>query len=74
MIHVAVDSAILNGCYVFDFLAYKRSLPLDKRKREYRDSKYAFVLFLNQRIKENEDLEKCDNEKHIFDIETYIQS
>lgn len=73
--HYAVDFDILKGSYSFDLIGYKRSVLLDKSELENHGRHYAFgVAFKSTDKKENANLEKGDNEKHIFDIEQYGKS
>lgn len=71
--HYAVGFDIPKGCYSFDLIGYKRSILLDESKRENYGRNYAYgVVFKPTNKKENTNLDKCDDEKHIFDIGHYL--
>lgn len=70
--HYAVDVDIPKGDYSFDFIGYKRTTTLDESNLENYGKNYAYGIVLTSKDhKENENLEKGDNETHIFDIEQY---
>lgn len=72
--HYAVDFEIPKGNYSFDLIAYKRSILLDERKLENYGRNYAFgIVFKSTDKKENSNIDKCDDEKHIFDIKHYCK-
>lgn len=70
--HYAVGFDIPKGDYSFDLIGYKRSILLDESKLENYGRNYAFgVVFKSTDKKENTNFDKCDDEKHIFDIRHY---
>ena len=62
------------GNYRFDIYGLKRKHPYSETDRENCNKNYAY-LFAFRKVdnNSNENLERCDNDTHIFSIEEYLK-
>lgn len=62
------------GNYRFDIYGLKRKHPYSETDRENCNKNYAYLFaFRKDNNDSNENLERCDNETHIFSIEEYLE-
>ena len=68
------ETLIPKGNYRFDIYGLKRKHPYSETDRENCNKNYAY-LFAFRKVDNdsNENLERCDNDTHIFSIEEYLE-
>lgn len=69
------ETLIPKGNYRFDIYGLKRKHPYSETDRENCNKNYAY-LFAFRKVDNdsNENLERCDNDTHIFSIEEYLEA